>query len=344
MPIIFEPAAALAQFPNVGEMWLVVSNSDPIYGGCEVHLSTDGGSSYRSVGRAIGNAVTGQLAADWAAEDDPDTTNDLLLDVSESLGVLPNFAAADRDTFLYPCWIEGGNVDVPYELISYKTATLSSAYNYTIESADTIRRAVYGASTPGSGVFHASGSKFALLDPAERGLLRIPMRVGWIGKTLKFKFAAFNKYGAGIQDLSGLTVYDYTPLGTTYSAAAAFATSYYFQDPQQALSQAVSTFDVAVAAITVRFASQQVLYAPRTFTVSDPGGSPQIYYVTIYDPNRIGETGGTPVLNAYCETTLDRVGALGYIYVGSIAVTHAGGATAVTPGGSLPALHLASGL
>jgi hypothetical protein len=56
----------------------------------------------------MGNGITGHNTSDWPAHSSPDTTNDLPLDLTESLGVLQSFAVADEDNFLYPCYIAGG--------------------------------------------------------------------------------------------------------------------------------------------------------------------------------------------------------------------------------------------
>jgi hypothetical protein len=74
-PIIFEPVPRLAN--GQIQLWIGVSDSDPVYGGCQVQISTDGGNSYNPIGQIIGNCVTGFATADWPPNGDPDTTNDL---------------------------------------------------------------------------------------------------------------------------------------------------------------------------------------------------------------------------------------------------------------------------
>jgi hypothetical protein len=83
------------------------------------------------------------------------------------------------------------------------------------------------------------------------------------------------------------------------------------------------------------------IYAARAggsgFVVTDPGaGNSQLYYVTIYDPNRTGEVAGTPSLTAYCDVTPQAVflGQTGYIFIGTITITHDGIGVIVTSGGS----------
>ena len=65
----------------------------------------------------MGSATTGVSTADWPAHSSPDTTNNLPLDLSESLGVLQSYAVSDEDNFLYPCYIAGGGDPICQELM-----------------------------------------------------------------------------------------------------------------------------------------------------------------------------------------------------------------------------------
>lgn len=107
-PIIFEPVPRLYGSQNQAQLWCVVSSSSLNYGGCYVYLSTDGGSSYNQVGAIASNGVTGYSVGDWPAANDPDTANNISLDLTESLGILVSYTATDRDNFTYPCYVAGG--------------------------------------------------------------------------------------------------------------------------------------------------------------------------------------------------------------------------------------------
>lgn len=216
-PIIFEPVPALSENQNQSELWLVVSDGDDSYGGCQVLVSVDGGVSYSPLGTITGNAVTGELAASWASHADPDTINDLLLDLSESNGDLEDLSVSEEDSFVNPCYVEGGTANIPYELIAYATAVLTGPHEYTLKATGTgnkLRRAVYNAPFIGGGPSHASGKRFASLDPAGAGILKVNLDPKWIGVTLYFKFLAFNTYGNGLQSASDVPAYAYTPTGT----------------------------------------------------------------------------------------------------------------------------------
>ena len=231
-PVIIEPTARLAGLTTQAQLWLAISSAALNYGGCQVYISTDGGASYNPIGDPIvGSAVTGASTADWPASTDPDTTNDLLLDLTECNGSLLSYAAADRDSFLYPCYMEGGGTyPILYELMTYNLAVLTSAFNYTLKATgagNELRRGVYSAPSPGIGVDHPLGSRFAFLSPTGQGILKLPMDGAWIGQTLHFKICSFNNFGGAAQTLttSGIVDYTYTPNG----AAAATGGGSIFQ-------------------------------------------------------------------------------------------------------------------
>jgi hypothetical protein len=117
-PVIFEPTPGLYPGSSGDQLWVVVSSADPNYGGAQVFVSTDGGASYSPApGGAdgnsnvvIGSAVTGEVVTDWPAANDPDTTNDLEVDLSESKGTLQSSSAAVENNLEVPCYVEGGAV------------------------------------------------------------------------------------------------------------------------------------------------------------------------------------------------------------------------------------------
>ena len=106
-PIIFEPTPPLYPSLTGDQLWVVVSSESPNYGGCQVMVSTDGGASYNPAGDPLfGNAITGFLTAPWPAANDPDTTNNLFVDLTESNGVLPMLSTAAENNFEYPCYVQ----------------------------------------------------------------------------------------------------------------------------------------------------------------------------------------------------------------------------------------------
>lgn len=333
-PIIFEPVTRLTN--GAQQLWLVVSAPSPNFAGANVYISTDGGLSYNLLGQTNGNAITGVSTADWPAAADPDTTNDLLLDLTESLGVLDSFQVADEDNFTYPCYMAGGTTTIPYELMTYAIATLTSANHYTLKATgggtNKLRRAVFGAPQALQGVDHPNGSRFAFLSPDGMGILKVNMDPSWVGKTLYFKFVSFNTLLGGQQNLASVTAYSYTPTGTVGQGSTAQNFLEYTISPAEPLSQPNST-TIDMAQCVANFSTNSANYNARTFTIPDPGaGNTVTYYVTIQDPSYVGDTGSATNLTAFCETTSDKVGKQGFTYVGSLLAVHGGGGLA-TPGG-----------
>ena len=334
-PIIFEPVPRLTAQQNQAQLWFVVSASSPNYGGCSVMLSTDGGASYTAVGVIQGSADTGVTVGDWPAANDPDTTNDLAVDLTESLGTLDTYPAADRDNFIPLCYVAGGTACIPYELMAYDIATLTFANHYTLPATgggtNELRRGVFGAPGPtvGTGVDHPNGSRFAFLNPLGFGIFKLNMDPRWIGQTLYFKFLAINQLGQNLQDQSDATAYTYTPNGCP--AQQQNPNNLGYSITGGALTNPTST-TIHMAQATAKFPSNTANYNARTFTISAPS-VPTTYYVTIADPGQLGDTGSATNLTATCQTSNALVGAPGNVYIGSIVALPAGSGTTTTPGG-----------
>jgi hypothetical protein len=255
--------------------------------------------------------------------------------------------------------LQAGNPNVtgiPYELMTYAVAELTGPYQYTLKARPTgsppeanhLDRGVFGAPAPNQGVLHlapsgsppSGGSRFAFVGPPYTGILKLALDPSWIGKTLYFKFAAFNSFLGSVQDLSDCTVYTYTPTGTAGSATGNPA-SYTVTPtvagspptaPTSALSNPTAT-TIDMAQVTVQFPSNGVTYNARVFTIPNPT-VPTTYYVTITDPGYTGDAPGETNLTAICQTSDALVGLAGNTYIGSIVALPGGGGTVVGPGGS----------
>lgn len=211
-PIIFEAIPAISSSPQI---WFALSGANQFYGGCHVWLSTDGGSTYQLAGTAGGSQTMGLVySANYPSSADPDSTDTLNVDLTQSLGTLSSFTTAQRDQFDSLCLLTpGGTVNlntgqtltIPYELIAYAGATLSSANKYALPP--TIRRGVFG--TPITA--HNIGQSFSYLN--DGFIFKLNMQQSWVGQTLFFKFTAFNVYGNAEQDISTVTAYSFTPTG-----------------------------------------------------------------------------------------------------------------------------------
>ena len=210
-PVFIECTEGLAERKDVAQLWIGVSDSDTVYGGCQVWVSTDGGISYKLLGVIDGNCVTGNVATDWPLGVDPETVNDLVINLAESNGLLETYDTTDEDHFAYPCIVAGADPLIPYEVIAYADALETSTNHFTLKATGGhyLRRGVYDSPCTD----HPVNSRFAFCDPAGTGLLKVTLPPEWVGLELKFKFAAFNSYKAGTQDLADCTVYSFTPLG-----------------------------------------------------------------------------------------------------------------------------------
>jgi hypothetical protein len=205
-PIIFQPTCVMTA--NDPEVWFVVSGADPNYGGCVVFASIDGGESYDAIGRC-GAATTGELTAEFASsspEVDPDTTHTLSVDLSESGGELTSQSQAVADANLDQCYlsIDSGSPLVPtgFEIVCPTDAVVTAPYKYDLNTY--IRRACKDSSYS----THPIGTRFAVLDGA---VFTVELVSYWVGRTVMFKFAAYNKLGGQQQSLADCVVYTFSP-------------------------------------------------------------------------------------------------------------------------------------
>ena len=185
------------------EIWVAVSGVSANWGGCNVWLSTDD-VEYKQAGTVNGPARHGVLSATFASGADPDTVHPCSVDLTQSRGELAGGTQADADNFSTLSFVDG-------ELLAFETAELTAQYQYDLK--DYIRRGVYN--TPiGS---HSSGAAFARCDSA---LFRYAYDPAFIGKTIFLKFASFNVYGGGGEDLAAVAAYPYTIAGPIGAPAA----------------------------------------------------------------------------------------------------------------------------
>lgn len=196
-PVIIEPPASLSGSPQV---WAAVSGGAD-WGGCQVYVSADGGTTYQNIGTITSGARQGTLTAALAAYagDNPDTADTASVDLTESRGELQSVSETEAANASTLCYVDG-------EYLSFETATLTGTNKYNLT---TLYRGLYG-STAGA---HASGVQFARLDD---NVFEYDLPEDYVGIALKFKFPSFNIFGSGLQDLSDVAEYDYTPDGAAF--------------------------------------------------------------------------------------------------------------------------------
>jgi hypothetical protein len=201
-PLIFMAPTQLTG--GVDEVWMAVSGASAVWGGCDVWVSTDN-TTYELVGRHYGPARMGASTALFPSGSDPDTTNTLSVDLTESFGQLSSTTSAGADNYNTLCYIGG-------EFIAYETATLTSSYNYNLTTY--IRRGIFGSTIAS----HAMGTGFCRIDD---GLFAIPLSSQYSGKTLYIKLASFNIWEGGLQDVSSLGHFTFSPSGNAGAPLAA---------------------------------------------------------------------------------------------------------------------------
>lgn len=195
-PVIFNGPLSLTNAAL--EIWIAASGGE-FWGGCEVWVSADAGTTYRKVGTISAKATFGELTADLD-EGDPypleDSANTLAVDVSVSDGSLDDQTDEDFAALVPLCYVDG-------EFLAFKDVTLTAPGEYDL---DNLYRALHGSvqtATPG----HLSGSPFAFVDEA---VFRLLYPQGFAGQVLYFKFPAFNVYGNALQSLADVSPVIYT--------------------------------------------------------------------------------------------------------------------------------------
>lgn len=351
-PIIFESVPKLS---TNAQLWFGLSGADPLYGGCAVWMSTDGGSTYNQVGIQNGSNIMGAVySANFPTHTDSDAADTLNVDLTQSLGVLPSYTTTQRDGFLSLMYLQGGGtitqngvtLTIPYELISYSTATLAAASKYTIPP--TTRRGVF--QTPPAA--HNIGTQSLLLS-GQQGVFKLDLKPSWLGQALFFKFTTFNVFSGGQQDLADATAYSFTPTGqvgwTQGQNYTVTPVPTVFQGksggwPAGTGGDASSTSwtdptKVYFPKTTAHFPAQDATYAARdsgisVFTVLAGG---ETAYVTIQDPTQVGEPTGSATLSAFADiSTATHWNTPGFTRIGQVTsqpYTGGGGGGGGTGGG-----------
>ncbi len=204
-PVIFEPPLGLS---DILAVWMAVSGG-PNWGGCEVWVSLDH-ATYRQVGAVAAPARTGSLINPLPASPDPDTTDTLAVDLSESRGVLLSASQVEADALVTLCYLSGGGGNPP-ELIAYRDAQLVSASIYNLSY---LRRGCYGYGAA-CGTAHAAGERFARLDGA---VFKLPFPANQIGQTIYLKFLSYNLVGGAGQSLADVEAYPYQITGSALTS------------------------------------------------------------------------------------------------------------------------------
>lgn len=200
-PVIFEPNPSLTG--GLNEVWIIATGMPPDWGGAAIYVSISS-SAYQYIGTVYTGAPQGVLTAPLVAYGggNPDTANTLAVNLSESGGQLQTVSSGAASAAATLCYVEG-------ELLSYETATLTSAENYNLT---TLYRGLYGT-TAGS---HGTSSLFAYVGITNEpvGLLKYVYSPSLIGQTIDFKLVSFNQFLGETQSLASVSPYTYTLNGS----------------------------------------------------------------------------------------------------------------------------------
>lgn len=199
-PIIFEPHKGLTG--GQYEVWVIASGGSE-WGGANIWISTDN-STFAMVGTVFGEARQGVLTASLPAYvgTNPDTTNTLSVDLTESQGELVSASATDASLFVTLCWVDT-------ELVAYQNATLTGPFQYNLT---TLYRNLFET----TGVNPGSGQPFGYIGitgAGNPGIFRYTFPANLIGATVYVKFQGFNLFQQQPEDLASVVTYSYTLLG-----------------------------------------------------------------------------------------------------------------------------------
>jgi hypothetical protein len=205
-PIIFEPPPALSN--GIEQLWFGISpiDGDPNWGGCNIWVSLDGGTSYPTqIGTIQASSTMGAIVGTLAGYSgaNPDTVDTLTVDMSESNAALLSTTAGNAAGGATACRLGA-------EYLSYTTATLSGLTQYALTD---LYRGLYGRPA----VSHSGAGHFLFLNgPVFKYILPPSL----IGQTLYFKFQSFSLFGTQLEALSACTAYSYTTTGEAQNPAS----------------------------------------------------------------------------------------------------------------------------
>ena len=184
-PLFIIPPSDLVTNSSGCELWIALHGNSGDWGGCDVYVSTkDGDYSYNGTHGV--SSVYGQLASVLPA--DGDVVN-VQLTNPRTVELLTG-SEQDAENGLTLIWING-------ECMSYSLATLTGANSYKLSG---LKRGQNGTRARA----HSIGDDMAVLDG---NIYALGLPKGYIGKTLHFKFPAFNAFKANGQNLNKLDYY-----------------------------------------------------------------------------------------------------------------------------------------
>lgn len=187
-PLFFIPPSDLMTSANGCEVWVALRGETENWGGCTVYASDKDG-DYNNIGTQGVSSAYGTITSALTAAG---TSVNIKLGNPRTVELLTGSEqdAANGNTLI---WLNG-------ECLSYTTATLLDKNTYQLTG---LIRGQYGTTAKA----HAMGEEMALLDG---GIYVVPLTKHYVGRTLYFKFPAFNAFKANNQSLNELDYYMFT--------------------------------------------------------------------------------------------------------------------------------------
>lgn len=180
VPLIIQPPRAL--LGDVPEIWIAAKGAGDMWGGCKVFVSDDN-DSYTLAGQIENTARMGTLVSDVTAD-----ATDIEVDSTGTFISASEKSAQMGDT---RCWFDG-------ECIDYVTASLLSNGHWKLSGCLRGQDGTTAAT-------HKAGCDFVRLDEV---ILKIKSTKRRMGSTIYLKFASFNVFYTGDQDLAHVKAYE----------------------------------------------------------------------------------------------------------------------------------------
>lgn len=184
-PLFIVPPSDLVTSASGCELWIALQGAAKTWGGCNVFISDKDG-DYSNIGTQGINSIYGTTAGTMTADA---TSAYIRLNNQRTVELLTGSAqdAANGNTLI---WING-------ECMSYTRATLLNSNLYQLTG---LMRGQYGTVATA----HNYSEDVAVLDG---GIYVVPLTKQHIGRTLYFKFPAFNEFKANGQNLADIDCY-----------------------------------------------------------------------------------------------------------------------------------------
>lgn len=184
-PMIFQPPALMTSADN--EVWIGIWGKNPNWGGCSV-WGSDTNQYYKKLGTIDNRARYGALTKPLNRED---TVLEMALN-QDAFTSVDAGSAKNGDTVMY---VDG-------EALSYQTAELLEGGTWRLSG---LVRGQFGSEAD----YHVPGAKIARCDET---FLKSGLADSYIGKTVYFKFTAFNIFGGREQSLADVQAYAFKPV------------------------------------------------------------------------------------------------------------------------------------